>query len=140
MKLSQLITKLKYEITPKEWELLESRDSTIKISEHNRKTLLEMKNTQITKDKEVSTDVINDLKLELETYLNKYMAEDKKDHKWIIISSLYLTYVKEMPMHPIDKLNIKVVKENNKVIYYCPFRTGEGACKYCVCQNRVGCV
>ena len=58
----------------------------------------------------------------------------------IIISSLYLTYVKEMPMHPIDKLNIKVVKENNKVIYYCPFRTGEGACKYCVCQNGVGCV
>ena len=52
MKLSQLITKLKYEITPKEWELLEARDSTIKISEHNRKTLLEMKNTQITKDKE----------------------------------------------------------------------------------------
>ena len=50
MKLSQLITKLKYEITPKEWELLEARDSTIKISEHNRKTLLEMKNTQITKD------------------------------------------------------------------------------------------
>ena len=85
MKLSQLITKLKYEITPKEWELLEARDSTIKISEHNRKTLLEMKNTQITKDKEVSTDVINDLKLELETYLNKYMAEDKKDHKWILV-------------------------------------------------------
>ena len=80
MKLSQLITKLKYEITPKEWELLEARDSTIKISEHNRKTLLEMKNTQITKDKEVSTDVINDLKLELETYLNKYMASPDHLH------------------------------------------------------------
>ena len=110
MKLSQLITKLKDEITPKEWEVLESRDSTIKISEHNRKTLLEMKNTQITEDKEVSMDVIDDLKLELKTYLNKYMAEDKKDHKWIIISSLYLTYIKEKPMHPIDKLSIKVVR------------------------------
>ncbi|MDO5010356.1 MAG: hypothetical protein Q4E31_05970, partial [Intestinibacter bartlettii] len=99
MKLSQLIIKLKGGITPKEWELLESRDSTVKISEHNRKTLLEMKDTEITEDKEVSTDVINDLKSELETYLNKYMAEDKKDHKWIIISSLFLTYVKEMPMH-----------------------------------------
>ena len=93
MKLSQLITKLKYEITPKEWELLESRDSTIKISEHNRKTLLEMKNTQITKDKEVSTDVINDLKLELETYLNKYMAEDKK--KEIAVIEITEEYMKD---------------------------------------------
>lgn len=140
MKLSQLITKLKGEITPNEWKLLESGDSTIKISEHNRNTLLEMKNTQITEDKEVSTDVINDLELELKTYLDKYMADDKKDHKRIIISSLFLTYIKEKPMHPIDKLNIKVVKENNKVIYYCPLRTGEGTCKYCVCQKGVGCV
>lgn len=89
MKLSQLITRLKGEITPNEWKLLESRDSTIKISEHNRNTLLEMKNTQITEDKEVSIDVINDLELELKTYLDKYMADDKKDHKWIIISSLF---------------------------------------------------
>ena len=140
MKLSQLITKLKGEITPKEWKLLESRDLTIKISEHNRNTLLEMKNTHITEDKEVSTDVINDLKLELETYLNKYMAEDKKDHKWIIISSSYLTYIKEKPMHPIDKLNIKVVKENNREIYYCPLKTGEGACKYCVCYAVARCL
>lgn len=137
MKLSQLIIKLKGEITPNEWELLESRDSTIKISEHNRTTLLEMKNTKIIEDKEVSTDVINDLEVELQTYLDKYMAEDKKDHKWIIISSLFLTYIKEKPMHPIDKLNIKVVKENNKKIYYCPFKKGEGegSCKYCVCYS-----
>ena len=140
MKLSQLIIKLKGGITPKEWELLESRDSTVKISEHNRKTLLEMKDTEITEDKEVSTDVINDLKSELETYLNKYMAEDKKDHKWIIISSLFLTYVKEMPMHPIDKLNIKVVKENDRKIYYCPLKTGEGSCKYCVCSTMEKCL
>lgn len=137
MKLSQLITKLKGEVTPKEWKLLESKDSRVKISEHNRNTLLEMRNTEITEDKEVPTDAINDLESELETYLNKYMAEDKKDHKWIIISSLFLTYVKEMPMHPIDKLNIKVVKEDDRVIYYCPFRTGEGACKYCVCHTVV---
>lgn len=137
MKLSQLITRLKGEITPNEWKLLESRDSTIKISEHNRTTLFEMKNTQITEDKEVLTDVINDLELELQTYLDKYMAEDKKDHKWIIISSLFLTYIKEKPMHPIDKLNIRVVKENNRVIYYCPFKKGEGegSCKYCVCHS-----
>lgn len=137
MKLSQLITELKGEITPNEWKLLESRDSTIKISEHNRNTLLEMKNTKITEDKEVSTDVINDLELELKTYLDKYMAEDKKDHKWIIISSLFLTYIKEKPMHPIDKLSIKVIKDDNGVIYYCPFKKGEGegSCKYCVCHS-----
>ena len=94
MKLSQLITKLKGEITQEEWELLESKDSGVKISEHNRNTLLEMKDTEITEDKDVSTDVINDLESELKTYLDKYMEEEKKDHKWIIISSLFLTYVK----------------------------------------------
>lgn len=137
MKLSELITRLKGEITPKEWELLELKDSTIKISEHNRNTLLEMRNTQITEDKEVSNDTISDLELELKAYLDKYMAEDKNDHKWIIISSLFLTYIKKKPMHPIDKLNIKVVKEDNRKIYYCPFKKGEGegSCKYCVCHT-----
>ena len=45
MKLSKLITQLKGEITQEGWELLESKDSGVKISEHNRNTLLEMKDT-----------------------------------------------------------------------------------------------
>lgn len=136
MKSSQLLSKLNESINQNEWSIIQSKDSSIKISEHNRNTLLEMRKTQILQDKELPEDIINNLETQLKNYLNKYMKEDEKDHKWIIISSLFLTYIKELPMHPIDKLKIKIVIENDKKIYYCPYKSNEGVCKYCVCRPK----
>ncbi len=54
----------------------------------------------------------------LRDYLTEYMAEQPEGWKYIILACLYLTFLSEWPMHPIDRLGIRVTEGGT--VYECP--------------------
>lgn len=136
MKTKVLLEELKGEISPEEWELLASEPCSFPISGHNRRTLLSMREQMDTAEKEVSGDRVQELRRRLSAYLDRYMPEQPQGHKWIILSSLYLTFILERPMHPLDAVHIRVEEWAGKLQYVCPCKSSdeESVCFFCVCQ------
>lgn len=74
----------------------------------------------------------------IESYLQIHMADKIDGHKWIIISSIYLTFFQKLPMHPQQAVPwITRLTPSNEVEYICPIKdTKTGSiCSYCVCKS-----
>ncbi len=133
-------------ITPDEWKLIFDNPEELVISTHNLSVLRTLwenvhshQNTQESQLDEsipVAQEKVMELQKLLEEYLNMYMAEEPQGHKWIIIASLYLTYVQKLPMHPIELVHIE--KKGNS--YFCPAKdlTPGCICEFCACEKK-GC-
>ena len=139
-------------ITPEEWHALECADSKLYINDHNRLALLEMRevgegsnganlNSRAVLGGESETggdiDTSDAAALEdaLQVFLDEYMAEAPEGHKWIILASLYLTYVAKRPMHPIERAGVVVEERDGHTVYLCPNKVpGDNPiCDACVC-------
>ena len=139
-------------ITPEEWHALECADSKLYINDHNRLALLEMRevgegsnganlNSRVVLGGESETggdiDTSDAAALEdaLQVFLDEYMAEASEGHKWIILASLYLTYVAKRPMHPIERAGVVVEERDGHTVYLCPNKVpGDNPiCDACVC-------
>ena len=72
----------------------------------------------------------------LRDFLAEYMADKPQWWKWIIMACIYLTYVAERPMHPIEVVGAKTEIVDGKTIYKCPMKSKEKGtvCDYCVCE------
>lgn len=132
---TDLIKRLRDKISPDEWNGI--MDESLLISPFNRSILSEMKNAEIT-DSQYMTDEkeIHGLYSALKTYLTEYMNDHPDGWKWIIISSIYLTFIAQRPMHPTDLLDIRITEDNGIIIYECPHKSSdkETTCHYCVCR------
>lgn len=134
VQIQELQNKLIEAITADEWNRLEHGDSSLVISSFNREVLLSMKNTPA-ENYEIDTKSVRNLHKTLQKYLDTYMADRPIGHKWIIIASIYLTFVQKRPMHPQQATHWKRIDVSEKAGYICPCKdTSAGSiCSYCVC-------
>ena len=139
-------------ITPEEWCALECADNKLYINDHNRLALLEMREVSQRANESsldscialggesetgVNIDAESAAALEgaLQAFLDEYMAEAPEGHKWIILASLYLTYVAKRPMHPLARAGVTVEKRDGRKVFLCPNKiVGDNPiCDACVC-------
>lgn len=136
-------------VTPEEWALLERDDSPLLVNDHNRNALLEMRdvvlrNTDasnsvgVWQQREIDIAKAAALERELQAYLDEYMSEAPEGHKWIILASLYLTFVAKRPMHPVERVGVSVVQRDGHTVYRCPAKVpGDNPiCDNCICEPQ----
>lgn len=136
MRTKELLERLKGEISPEEWELLGAEPCAVPVSAHNRRTLLSMKRMTDTADREIEESRVEELRRRLSAYLDLYMPKQPDGHKWIILASLFLTFIMERPMHPMDIVPIRVEAHAGKQRYVCPCKSSDedSVCFFCVCR------
>ena len=132
----ELLKRLQESISEKEKEALYKLDSGLVIGKQNREALKGMLEMSDIEDSFIDDEKLKSLTEELQNYLDIYM-DKREGHKWVILASIYNSYVLEVPMHPINVVHAKMVMEDGKRVYYCPCREDqEGSlCKYCVCRK-----
>lgn len=123
------------QISADEWMRLAANDPSLVISEHNRTTLLEMRDQDAITKGEVDERLASELACDLQRFLDDCMADQPQGHKWIVIASLYLTFVAHRPMHALDRVGIIVEQRGDATLYYCPNKVpGDNlTCDCCVC-------
>ena len=136
MNQSEFLTQLQQAIPSAEWEAL-AQDAPLPVSLFNRETLLEMRSASAAPDGEISVEQATGLYETLRGYLAEHMAEQPSGWKYVILSSLYLTFLAGRPMHPIDQLEIKVTETTEGPVYECPQKSAlkKTVCDYCVCKR-----
>ncbi|MGI6217592.1 MAG: DUF2115 family protein [Coriobacteriales bacterium] len=136
MKANELLQELRESVKEDEWKRLEEDDPTLVINSFNRSVVLSLRDAEVN-DHEVDAASANELRRKLEQYLNKYMADKPQGHKWIIISSIYRSFIARLPMHPQEAAKWKAVEEGGTTRYLCPIRedTPDSVCLYCVCER-----
>lgn len=136
MQVQELLNKLIEAITADEWNRLEHGDSSLVISSFNREVLLSMRNTPV-ENFAIDTKSVRNLYEALQRYLDIYMADRSIGHKWIIIASIYLTFVQKRPMHPQQATRWKCIAISEKTEYVCPCKDmgTNSVCSYCVCHS-----
>ena len=110
---------------------LESNGDLV-IGSYNRATMLRMLRDTESREKNVDTDLADALENALRSYLDRYMADMPRGHKWVILSCLYLSMVAGEPMHPQAITGWR--REGDR--YYCRARedTPDSTCRWCVCR------
>lgn len=135
MKKTELLQRLQKEISDDEYELLlENRISHI--SQFNRRTILDIMSTNALSEGEVSIEQLTQLKNALESYLGVYMDDTKDGWKWIVLSCIYLRFIRNLPLHPQEIVHYVEKTENHVPVYYCPMKedTDGSVCSLCVCR------
>ena len=139
MKKADLLDRLRGGITEEQWTAL--ADGRLKISDFNRAVLLEMRNAHAKVYGEVDEARVSGLRAVTEDYLRRYLSESPEAWRWIVIAGLYLTFIAERPMHPIEMLHIVEKQEQGRAVYECPAKSDEPrtTCHYCVCGRPAPC-
>lgn len=133
---SKLFRELQQSVTAAEWDALE-RDTGLSVSKFNRSVLLGWKNEKIQDGLEIPEDQVFGLHTVLREHLETYMGDNPGGWKWVILSCIYLAFIAERPMHPVEVLGIREVTEDGKTVYECPEKSSgkNTACRYCVCRR-----
>ena len=130
---SHLLGALQAAISADEWDAI-TNDTPYPISNFNRSVLSELQHA-VSDDKALPEDSVSGLHMVLKKFLGEHLADKPESWKWILISCIYLTFIAERPMHPLDVAGIKVTTENGKTVYKCPLKSAgnDTTCHYCVC-------
>lgn len=117
---SDLLKQLFHAITDDEWiEIAQNKE--FPVSGFNRSVLLEMKGADIASGPDgIKKEDVDGLHKAIKDYLEQYFSDKQDGWKWIIISCIYLTYIAERPMHPIDSLDIKEVTVDGGIFMSVP--------------------
>lgn len=132
----ELQTKLNSAISQEEWEQLQR--GALPVSDFHYSTLQEMRQADTGGEQDfVDEGLAEELCHVLADYLSKHLADKQSAWKYIMISSIYLTYIAERPMHPIDELEIRVIEGKEGRSYECPNKSAkrETSCHFCVCRK-----
>ena len=132
---NSLLRRLQDALSAEEWDAIE-HDEALPISRFNRDILLGSRHADPPGEDPLPKDAVSGLYAVLLDFLKEHMKDQPKAWKWVIISCLYLTFIAERPMHPIDIVGIRISSENGDTIYRCPLRSGkeDTPCHYCVCR------
>ena len=134
---SDLLRQLRRALTDSEWTKI-ARNSELAVSRFNRGVLMEMKTAAIPDGAGgVSAETVDSLYNTIKDYLAEHMSDKPEGLKWIVISCLYLTFIAERPMHPIELLDIKETTQDGVRVYECPSKSSgkNTTCQYCVCKR-----
>ena len=133
---SELRNELCGKISERERELLTEGSPELSVSGFNRAKITEMF-TYPAGEKSVDLSRVRALHHALKMYLDEYMAEKPEAHRWIILSCLYLAFIREEPLHPQEAAGYVTRSDHGKKMYFCPLReSGPGSiCSFCVCRK-----
>ena len=136
MRQSELKKQLCSEISDEEYQNLKT-GGPLYISEFNRTKILEMFSFPAG-EKEADTEKVKGLREALKAYLSVYMKDRPEAHKWIIIACLYLSFIKNEPLHPQNAAGFIKLNDKGKCVYFCPLRedTPGSICSYCICRKH----
>ncbi len=97
-------------------------------------------------NREISDELVNDIKEELDRFFKGCSPESEEDFKrFIIYTCIYLSVIAKRPLHPIgiDMHNGKTVfaeEKDGETVYYCDIKEEQSkiekdyyTCQYCVC-------
>ena len=136
-----LLNELINSISIEEWNSISERK--IEASAFNYTILEELKGYQLQAqtppsnlDQPIDEDKVSSLRDILNNYLAEHLSDKPKAWKWIIISCLYRTFIVQLPMHPIEAVDIKIIENDGHTEYACPAhsKTPGTSCDYCVCR------
>lgn len=133
---NELRNQLNLAISEEEWAKLQRGE--LPVSDFNCNVLKEMKQPGTDGEQSVVDEQLaEDLSQVLKGYLSEHLSHNQPAWKYIIISSIYLTYIAERPMHPIEDLEIKVTEGREGRIYECPNKSSkrDTSCHFCVCKK-----
>ncbi|MBR5338231.1 MAG: DUF2115 family protein [Lachnospiraceae bacterium] len=119
-----------------EWKLIQDESSDIPISEHNRKVLLELRETGVSFFGEVDDKDITVLSEAVYEFLRETWPEQSRAHKYVVDSCLVLTFLREEPMHPQEAVKYRVAEKGGKKEYYCPAKQDSVICNFCVSKKE----
>ena len=107
------------------------------ISDFNRSVILEMLQDKLLAQEEILEEKVTALKNTLENYLQIYLPDQKDAWKWIILSCVYLCFIRHKPPHPQEMVHYIISQDNNQTIYYCPMKSvkADTACVFCICRK-----
>jgi uncharacterized protein (UPF0305 family) len=112
---------------------------TQKLSEHNIRTMLELKNKTLAADENESIDGVDVRMLEsaIDAYMDQYAEGEKELRTYIRTIAVYLTFIAKRPLHPVGLFDMegKVLYRDGKAV--CPLRKREmnepgSLCRFCV--------
>lgn len=131
----ELLKKLQEAVTAEEWEMLDA--GSFSVSAFNLEVLKEMKYAEISRDEPLNEEQVSGLYYVLRNYLEKHLAEKTEAWKWIFLSGIYLTFLAERPMHPVELMGIREISGNGRMVYECPEKSAaeNTPCRYCVCTR-----
>ena len=111
--------------------LREGRNGFV-ISEDNRMTLLRMLDDPNVGNGTVQRAELVSLIDTLESFLEKYMADQPEGHLWIVLCCIYLSMIVREPMHPQRFTHWYLDGDT----YRCPARevSPDSVCLWCACQ------
>jgi len=137
MRTSELLEKLKSQVSDKELRMLEEKDPSIAISDFNREVIIELMGSSMTADGQVDEKRVELLDSITTKYLEEYLSDKPEAFKWIIISCKYLSFIKKLPLHPQFVVGYQIIEKEGKISYLCPARSTESgtSCDFCVCKR-----
>ena len=135
MNKADLLTLLRDGVTEAEWAALAA--GGLRVSAFNRGVLLEMWRLSGVPSGEIDAARVRGLREVLEDYLSRQLPDAPEAWRWIVIASLYLTFIAGRPMHPVELLHIAERTENGRAVYLCPSKSDDPrtTCFYCVCRG-----
>ncbi|MDF2874065.1 MAG: hypothetical protein K0R22_748 [Sporomusa sp.] len=112
------------------------------ITEYNRQTLFEIKNSKGIADiEDIDIAVLNEFAARIDKYLDKYAPQQADLKKYILLISTYLTFIAKKPLHPVGLEfagGEQIIIQDNK--FYCPAKNRNlldelSVCRYCVSKD-----
>lgn len=134
---TQLAENIIKSIEKSEWDKLQDGRLEIPVSEHNRKVLLELRGSGVDYTGEVCDKDVHRLSDAVYEFLKVTWPEEPEAHKYVVLSCLVLTFLREEPMHPKDKVQYEIVEHDGIKEYHCPVKTEGVICKYCVARHQL---
>ena len=118
-----------------EWKKLEDGTLGVPVSGHNRKVLLELRDTDAEFEGEVDDECADALSAALYEYLRETWPEQPGAHKYVVCACLVLTFVWEKPMHPQEDVKYFTRVSEGKAEYFCPAKTDSKICSFCAAER-----
>ena len=132
---TQLAENIIKSIEKNEWQQLQEGTLPVPVSEHNRKVLLVLHQCGVDYTGEVCDKDVHKLSDAVYEFLKETWCSEPEAHKYVVLACLVLTFLKEEPMHPKDKVQYRVVGHDGIKEYFCPAKTDGVICNYCVAKK-----
>ncbi len=133
---TDLLKQIMDSVSEEEWKAID--EHKIIASDFNYKNLSVIRNLKIGIDSEIDEDKLAAMIEQLNRFLEKELSDKPEAWKWIHISCIYLGFIAERPLHPIDLMHITQINVGDDVFYECPMKdTSAGSmCNFCVCRCK----
>ena len=116
--------------------MLRNHPEYIPVSAYNRKTLLNLCDSEERFSGDVDEKQVAYLSKALYEYLTEVWSEKQNAHKYVVCSCLALAFLCEIPMHPQEIVKYSISEKDGKKVYHCPAKRDSIICNFCVAEKK----